>query len=82
MIVDRINIPWEQTLVDAAYSLRPQAPVEKSVRLRLLEKVNTQKLHLSVLRQYGLRSSMQSNLRVSGNLLDYIESFFSSFNSF
>lgn len=78
MIVDKVDILQTDAIDDSAYSLIPTVdrPRGKFVRLRLLETVNEPKLHLSMLRNYGLKSSMQSNLRVDGELLDYIESFF------
>ena len=45
-------------------------------RFKMLKRVESSSLHLSVLREYGLKSSMQGPLKVSGELLDYIESFF------
>lgn len=82
MIVDRINVPYDATIDDSAYSLRTE-PAEVRfdtntlfVRLKLIKKVETPLLHLNFLREYGLRSSMQSALTVSGNLLDYIETKF------
>lgn len=80
MIVDKVNVPHEELIDDSAYSLRPNPeeikPWEKIVRLKLIERVESPQLHLSILRNYGLKSSMQGNLKVKGALLDYIESFF------
>ena len=82
MIVDRINVRYDETIDDSAYSLRKE-PAEVRfdmdtlfVRLKLIKKVETPLLHLNFLREYGLRSSMQSALTVSGDLLDYIETKF------
>ena len=82
MIVDRINVPYDETIDDSAYSLREE-PAEVRfdmdtlfVRLKLIKKVETPLLHLNFLHEYGLRSSMQSALTVSGDLLDYIETKF------
>lgn len=82
MIVDRINVPYDETIDDSAYSLREE-PTEVRfdmdtlfVRLKLIKKVDTPLLHLNFLRGYGLRSSMQSALTVSGELLEYIETKF------
>lgn len=77
MIVEKINIPLDKIVDDSAYSLR-KSPVKydrdaKFIRLKLLKKINTPKLQLDCLRSYGLNSSMQSNLRLSGELLEYIE---------
>ena len=77
MIVERINIPLNDTVDDSAYSLK-QGPTKydknaKFFRLKLLKKVDNPKLHLDCLRDHGVTSSMQSNLKVSGDLLDYIE---------
>jgi len=82
MIVDRINVPYYETIDDSAYSLREE-PTEVRfdmdtlfVRLKLIKKVENPLLHLNFLRGYGLRSSMQSALTVSGELLEYIETKF------
>lgn len=79
MIVDRINIPYEEMIDDSAFSLNHNSNIDKSalyVRLKLIKKVDTPLLHLNFLREYGLRSSMQSAFTVSGELLDYIETKF------
>ena len=82
MIVDRINIPYDEILDDSAYSLRKEPEVIRYdmptlyVRLKLIKKVDNPLLHLNFLRGYGLRSCMQSAIIVSGDLLDYIETKF------
>ena len=81
MVVDRINVPFDETIDDSAYSLRGNlgmVPDEDTlyVRLKLIMKVESPLLHLSFLRTYGLRSSMQSALTVSGDLLKYIDAIF------
>ncbi len=80
MYVEKANIPYEFGFDDSAYSLLPHPHPEPHasmiVRLRLLEQVDSPLLHLSELRKHGLKSSMQSNLKVSGELQEYIESFF------
>ena len=78
MVVDRINVSYDEMIDDSAYSVNP-SPVNKEdlyVRLKLIKKVETPLLHLNFLREYGLRSSMQSALTVSGELLEYIETKF------
>lgn len=82
MFVEKANVPLEEEIIDdaiyAEYRVHPKrqdfAPF--SVRLRLLDKVDTPLLHLSELRKHGLKASMQGNLKVSGELQEYIESFF------
>lgn len=81
MIVDKINIPFNEIIDDSAYSLQrnPDTVPEKEalyVRLKLIKKVENPLLHLNFLREYGLRSSMQSAFTISGNLLNYIETKF------
>lgn len=79
MIVDRINVPYDEMIDDSAYSLNPSPIANKEdfyVRLKLIKKVETPLLHLNFLREYGLRSCMQSASIVSGDLLDYIETKF------
>ncbi len=79
MIVERINIPLNKIVDDSAYNIRTKEQNAKRImndrfiRLRLLKKVDNPKLHLEYLRSFGLKSSMQSNLKVSGELLRYIE---------
>lgn len=77
MIVEKINIPLNQIVDDSAYSVRKKTVKYNSdakfFRLKLLKKTNNPNLHLDCLRNYGLKSSMQSNLKVSGELLEYIE---------
>lgn len=80
MVVDKINIPLEESIDDSAYSLRKQPihhyPNEKFVRLKLIKKTDAPQLHLSMLRNYGENTSMQGNHRIEGNLLEYVDSFF------
>ncbi len=86
MFVEKANVPLEEEIIDdaiyAEYRVHPKrqdfAPF--SVRLRLLEQVDTPLLHLSELRKHGLNSSMQGNMKVSGELQEYIESFFTTNN--
>ena len=77
MIAKKIDLPWEGTIDDSRFSPLTQSNryVQKSVGLRLLEKANTPILHLTQLRKYGLKSSMQSHFKISGELLDHIVSF-------
>ena len=80
MIVEKVNVNLEDMIDDSKYDIRKEPikhlPSDKFIRLRLIKKANTPMLHLSYLRKLGLKSSMQSNLKVSGKLLEYIESFF------
>lgn len=78
MIVERINIPYEDTVDDSSFDvhIKPLEPLQYYSRLRLLQQTDTPKLHLSYLRKHGLVSSLQGNMKVSGELLDYIDSFF------
>ena len=65
---------------DYDYSLEPESRERNKgkllCRFRLIKKVEQPLLHLSKLREKGLRSSMQSPFRVSGALLDHIENSF------
>ena len=81
MVVDRINVSSDEMIDDSAYSLSQNTNDTSDkealyVRLKLVKKVDNPLLHLNFLRAYGLRSSMQSALTVSGELLDYIETKF------
>lgn len=80
LIVDKINIPYEYGIDDYDYSLEPESREKNKgkmlCRFRLIKKVDQPLLHLSKLREQGLRSSMQSPFKISGLLLDYVESNF------
>lgn len=80
MRVERTDIPFKDSIDDSAYSLLTQpnhhSPDGKFIRLRLIKKVDTPKLHLSKLRCYGENTSMQGSHRIEGDLLEYIDSFF------
>lgn len=80
LIVDKINIPYEYGIDDYDYSLEPELRERNKgkllCRFRLIKKVEQPLLHLSKLREKGLRSSMQSPFKVSGALLDHIENCF------
>lgn len=80
MIVEKINIPLSEGIDDSAYSLLPQTvhhnPQDRIVRLMLIKKVNDPRLSLSNLRMHGLKSSMQGNLKVPVDLIDYLDSCF------
>ncbi|MBQ6649160.1 MAG: hypothetical protein IJM66_09975 [Muribaculaceae bacterium] len=80
MIVEKTDIPLEDSVDDSAYSLRKKpvhfSPNTKVVRLRLIKKTDAPQLHLSMLRKYGENTSMQGNHRINGELLEYVDSFF------
>ena len=80
LIVDKINIPYEFGIDDSEYSLMPglQDTFKDKLlcRFKLIKRVVDSDLHLSVLREHGLKSSMQSPFKVSGALLDHIENSF------
>lgn len=80
LIVDKINIPYEYGIDDYDYSLEPESRERNKgkqlCRFRLIKKVDQPLLHLYKLREQGLRSSMQAPFKISGQLLDYIESYF------
>lgn len=72
LIVDKINIPYEFGIDDSEYSLMPglQDTFKDKLlcRFKLIKRVDDSDLHLSVLREHGLKSSMQSPFKVSGKL--------------
>lgn len=80
LVVDKINIPYEFGIDDSEYSLVPglQETFKDKLlcRFKLLKRVNDPDLHLSVLREHGLKSSMQAPFKVSGPLLNHIENSF------
>ncbi|MDW0109816.1 HNH endonuclease [Sporosarcina aquimarina] len=45
-------------------------------RLRLIDERDTPELSLSLLRDYGLKGNIQGSMKLKGDLLDYIVSFF------
>ena len=80
LIVDKINIPYEYGIDDSAYSLEPELRDRDKdkllCRFKLIKKVDEPNLHLSKLREKGVKSSMQSPFKISGELLKYIEQYF------
>jgi len=80
MIVEQTDIPLKDAYDDWRFSLQanPRRPgqANRFFRLRLLKQVSKPKLGLDELRKHGLFSSMQGPMKVSGELLDYIESQF------
>ena len=80
LIVDKINITHEYGFDDYDYSMVPESRERYKdkllCRFRLIKKVEQPLLHLSKLREKGLRTSMQSPFKVSGALLDHIENCF------
>ena len=80
LIVDKINIPYEYAIDDYEYSLEPELrDLNKDkifCRFKLIKKVDEPLLHLSKLREKGVKSSMQSPFKISGELLEYIEQYF------
>ena len=81
MIVEQINIPLDESVDDSDFSLAKPRPIrtqqDRFIRLGLLEKVDNPMLGLQELRKHGCIASMQSNFKVSGPVLKYIESGFS-----
>ena len=81
MIVEKINIPLDESVDDSDYSLLVPHPIrtkqDRFVRLGLLEKVDEPMLGLHELRKHGCTASMQSNFKIEGHLLEYIDSCFS-----
>lgn len=77
MIVEKINIPKSEWFDDSVYSIAKVLPIftddDKFARLRLVKQVDNPNLHISCLRNHGLKSMMKGNFKVSGELLDYIE---------
>ena len=80
MIVERTNVPLSEAIDDSAYSLDPRpvkhGPQQLFLRLMKIKRVNNPRLSLANLREHGLKSSMQGNLKVPDGLIDYIDSCF------
>lgn len=80
MIVERVDIPLSEAVDDSAFSLDhhpvKHGPQALFIRLMLIKRVNDPRLSLSNLREHGLKSSMQGNLKVPDCLIDYIDGCF------
>lgn len=82
MIVTKINIPYRDTFDDSKYCTdkhpRKEEIDPKSLyhRLCLQDETNSMGLHLKRLKEHGMKGVPQSPRRLSGELLDYILSFF------
>ena len=80
MIVERSNIPSNEAFDDSSYSLINEKTThkesDKAVRLKLVDRIQTDDLSYSELRKHGLKAAMQSNRKVNEELFNYIESYF------
>ena len=80
MFVERANIPCEEQFDDTPYSLIGSAttddPSKKVIRFRFIDHVQTDELCYQKLRKHGFRFTIQSDRKIDGEIVDYIESFF------
>ncbi len=80
MVVERANISSHDAFDDRAYSLlnKPTTLLEsdKVVRLRYVDRVQTNDLSYQKLREHGFALTMQTNRLLNEETADYIESFF------
>ena len=80
MVVEKANISSYDAFDDRSYSLlnKPTTLVEsdKVVRLKYIDRVQTNKLCYQKLREHGFNMTMQSNRLLNDETAEYIESFF------
>jgi len=74
MEVMRTDIPWEESIDDSEFWVSPGSAKKEQryVRLRLIRQLDGDNLGLQQLREHGLKSNMQSSMKLSGEILDYI----------
>lgn len=82
MMVERIDIPLKKAFNDRPYSLldKPIDYVDSDlfVRFKMINRVQTDYLCYSKLREHGFNYTLQSNRKINAETIDYIESFFKS----
>lgn len=82
MIVERTDISSREAFDDRAYSLlnKPTTLLEsdKVVRLKYVDRVQTDDLCYCKLREHGFNLTMQTNRKLNEETAEYIEGFFSS----
>jgi 5-methylcytosine-specific restriction protein A len=80
MVVERINISSHDAFDDRAYSLlnKPTTLLEsdKVVRLKYVDRVQTNDLSYQKLREHGFAMTMQTNRLLNEETANYIECFF------
>lgn len=82
MIVTKVNIPYRDSMNDSKYWAKNHTPEDEINpnlqyhRLKLQNKIESMGLHLDNLKQHGMKGVPQSPRKLSGELLDYILSFF------
>ena len=80
MVVERMDISSHDAFDDRSYSLINQPTIlletEKVVRLKLIDRVQTDELCYQKLREHGFNMSMQSNRLLNDVTAEYIDGFF------
>jgi len=80
MVVERMDISSHDAFDDRSYSLLNQPTIlldtEKVVRLKLIDRVQTDDLRYQKLREHGFNMSMQSNRLLNDVTAEYIDGFF------
>lgn len=80
MVVEKTDIPLHGAFDDRAYSLlnKPTTLLksDKAVRLKYVDRVQTDDLCYSKLREHGFKMTMQTNRRINEETAEYIEGFF------
>ncbi len=84
MVVERANISSHDAFDDRAYSLfnKPTTLVDsdKVIRLKYIDRVQTNELCYQKLREHGFNMTMQSNRLLNDETANYIDSFFTHSN--
>lgn len=80
MVVEKDNIPPHEAFDDSAYSLIQSHTATndkyKALRLLYVDRVQTDELCYSKLREHGFNMSVQTNRLLNDETTEYIESFF------
>ena len=80
MVVERMDISSHDAFDDRSYSIINQPTIlletEKVVRLKLIDRVQTDELCYQKLREHGFNMSMQSNRLLNDVTAEYIDGFF------
>lgn len=82
-IVEKVNMSFEETLDDRKFFVNQEdykaEKYERNMRLKLLQKLNTEKLNLESLQANGLNGRIQGPKRVNEQLNEYIYNVFKEY---
>lgn len=83
-IVEKANMPFDETSDDREFFVNQDDyksdRYERNMSLKLLQKINTEKLNLDNLQANGLKGRIQGPKRVKGQLNEYISSVFEQYS--